>query len=297
MSELNKKRGLGRGFDSLIPVQIVEAEFDVTAEPSDASALREVSVDLIDPNPDQPRKSFEAGQLEELASSIKHHGVIQPLVVTQKNKRYQLVAGERRLRASKLANLKTVPVIIRSFSQQNILEIAIIENLQREDLNPIEKATAYRKLMDQFNLNHKEIGRRVGKDRTTIVNTIRLLNLPIEVKRMVTDGLLTENQARSLLALPEQDKQIELARLAVKRGWTVRQIEEYARAFGGRSGSKEKAEERISLTNDYTYALSEQLGTKVTQAATAKGGKIIIEYYSDEELARIYGALIKDQEA
>lgn len=306
MAESNKKRGLGglgRGFDALIPTQLVEDEFDVTASVdrdsgarTAESALREVSPSLVDPNPHQPRTEFDPVQLEELAASIRVHGILQPLVVTQQGERYELIAGERRLRAAKLAGLKVVPVIVRSFDEQAKLELAIIENLQRAELNPIETATAYRKLMDQFNLTNDQVGQRVGRDRSTVANTMRLLNLPLEVKRAVSSGRLSEGHARVVLSLIEPDKQLELAAMIQERGWTVRQAEEFARGFRGTAGTKAKAEERISSTNNYTRALGDYLGTKVTQTSTAKGGKLVIEYYSDEELERIYQSILKDSD-
>jgi ParB family chromosome partitioning protein len=297
MANTNNKRGLGRGFDALIPTQIVEEEFDVTAVPATTSALREVDPGLVDPNPQQPRTDFDPRQLEELAASIRAHGILQPLVVTQTGERYQLIAGERRLRAAKLAKQTTVPVIVRSYDEQQKLELAIIENLQRADLNPIEAATAYRKLMDQFGLTSEQVGQRVGRDRSTVANTMRLLNLPLEVKRAVSAGTLSEGHARVVLSLSELDKQLELASLIAQHSWTVRQAEEYARGFRGQTGTKAKAEARISATSDYTRALGDYLGTKVTQNATAKGGKLIIEYYSDEELERIYQTIKGSNEA
>src|SRR5476649_1816910 len=186
---VERKRGLGRGFDSLIPTQVIEDEFDITA-PVDASGnrssqdlVREVPPELVDPNPHQPRENFDAKALEALAASIRVHGILQPLVVTKVGARYELIAGERRLRAAKLAGLDGVPVIVRSFDEQEKLELALIENLQREELNPIETATAYRKLIDQFNLGVGELGERIGKDVSTISNTTRLLNLPHDAKR------------------------------------------------------------------------------------------------------------------
>lgn len=290
MADLSKKRGLGRGFDSLIPTQLVEDEFDVTAA-NTTSALREVSPSLVDPNPHQPRTDFAAAKLEELAVSIRIHGILQPLIVTQRGERYELIAGERRLRAAKLAGLSEVPVIVRSFDEQAKLELAIIENLQRAELNPIETATAFRKLMDQFNLTYDQVGQRVGRDRSTVANTMRLLNLPLEVKRAVSEGRISEGHGRVILSVTEPDKQLELAGLIESRNWSVRQAEEYARGFRGKTGTRAKAEQRISQTNSYTEALGAYLGTKVTQVGTAKGGRLVIEYYSDEELERIYQAI------
>lgn len=289
-----EKRGLGRGFDSLIPTQLVEEEFDVTAKADDA--LREVDPGKIDPNPQQPRADFNQAELAELAESLKVHGVLQPLIVTQVGERYQLIAGERRLRAAKLSKLATVPVIVRSYDEQQKLELALIENLQRADLNPIETATAYRKLVDQFNLSGEQLAKRVGKGNSTVVNTMRLLNLPIEVKRLVSEGALSEGHARAILSLTDPSAQQELAELIVARGLTVRQAEEYARAAKDSPQDKAKAEARISGTSPLTQSLGDYLGTKVTQQATAKGGKLIIEYYSDEELERIYQTIRGSQE-
>jgi ParB family chromosome partitioning protein len=300
----DKKRGLGRGFDSLIPTQIVEEEFDITAqvdektgERKSTDTLREVDPNLVDPNPHQPRTSFDQAELEALAASIRIHGILQPMVVTQAGERYELVAGERRLRASKLAGMMTVPVIVRSFDEQQKMELALIENLQRSDLNPIETATAYRKLMDQFGLTHEGIGKQVGKDRSTVANTLRLLNLPLEAKRAVSEGRISEGHARVVLTVAEPEKQVELVDLIEKNNWTVRQAEEFARAFRGTTGTKEKAEARIAQTNDLTRTLGDYLGAKVSQVTTARGGRLIIEYYSDEELDRIYRAIQHDQEA
>lgn len=295
------KRGLGRGFESLIPTQLVEDEFDVTAKVDasgkriSADTMREVSAELVDPNPHQPRKDFNQAELEALSASIRVHGILQPLVVTKSGDRYELIAGERRLRAAKLAGLGEVPVIVRSFDEQQKLELALIENIQRAELNAIETATAFRKLMDQFNLTHEDIGRRVGKDRSTVANTTRLLNLPHEAKLAVIEGRISEGHARVILSLTEHEKQLELLKLIQDRHWTVRQAEEYARGLRGRAGSHDKAAARIAGVNDLTRSLGDFLGTKVTQVTTAKGGKLIIDYYSEEELDRIYRA-IKRQE-
>ncbi len=297
-----KKRGLGRGFDALIPSQI-EEEFDVTAKVDDSGnrssndLLREVSPNIVDPNPHQPRLSFNQGELENLADSIRVHGILQPLVVTQIGMRYELIAGERRLRAAKLVGLPSVPVIVRSFDEQQKLELALIENIQRAELNPIELATAYRKLMDQFGLTYDQMGKRVGgRDRSTIANTVRLLGLPLEAKRAVAEGIITEGLARVILTLAEENNQLELLKLIVDKGWTVRQAEEYARGLRDNAGSHEKAKARIAGVNDLTKSLGDYLGAKVQQITTAKGGKLIIEYYSEEELDRIYRAIKREDE-
>jgi ParB family chromosome partitioning protein len=294
------KRGLGRGFDSLIPTQIVEDEFDVTAEVgadgqrSSGKAVHELDPAVIDPNPHQPRQHFGQEALEALAASIRVHGILQPLVVTKAGSRYELIAGERRLRAAKIAGLDVVPVIVRSFDEQQKLELALIENIQRAELNPIEVATAYRKLVDQFNLSLNDISVRVGRDTSTVSNTMRLLNLPIEAKRALMEEKITEGHARVILSILEPDKRLEMLDLMLKHHWTVRQAEEYARGLRGRRGSHEKAKARIAAINQLTMDLGEILGTKVTQQRTAKGGKLIIEYYSEEELERIYKAIRRE---
>ncbi len=289
-----QKRGLGRGFDSLIPTQIVEAEFDVTAKVAGGDQLREVAPALVDPNPHQPRVSFDQAELEALAASIRIHGILQPLVATQSGDRYELIAGERRLRAAKIAGLKTVPLIVRSFDEQQKLELALLENLQRSDLNAIEVATAYHKLMDQFNMTQDDIARQVGKNVTTVINTLRLLALPIEVKRAVTEGRISEGHARAILGVPDTAKQLELLGLVEKHQWNVRQTEAFARSLKEAGGTKEKAAAKVAATNELTQGLSDYLGVKVSQVATSKGGRIVIEYTSDEELDRIYHSIKRD---
>lgn len=302
-TKIERKRGLGRGFDALIPTQMVEDEFDVTA-PVDASGHRtsgdmvlEVSPELVDPNPHQPRMNFKQDALEALAASIRVHGILQPLVVTRVGTRYELIAGERRLRSAKMAGLDTVPVIVRSFDEQQKLELALIENLQRAELNPIETATAYRKLLDQFNLRLEDLAKRIGRDASTISNTTRLLNLPAIAKHALIDGKIREGHAIAVLSVVEEDKEIqeekriELTEMILRNNWNVRQTEEFARGYKGKTGSKMQAAARIAAVNQLTMDLGDYLGTKVTQMRTAKGGKLVIEYYSEEELERIYKAI------
>ncbi len=298
--KVERKRGLGRGFDSLIPTQMVEDEYDVTApvdesgQRSSADQVREVSPGQIDPNPHQPRTTFDSEALEALAASIRVHGILQPLVVTKAGTRYELIAGERRLRAAKIAGLDAVPVIIRSFDEQEKLELALIENLQRAELNPIEVATAYRKLVDQFNMQITEVARRLSTSQSAVSNTLRLLNLPPEAKHALAEGRIHEGHARVLLSITHKDpateteRRLDLLEKIEKHHWTVRQAEEYARGLKGTFGSAKKAAARIAAVNQLTMDLGDYLGTKVTQVQTAKGGKIVIEYYSQEELGRIY---------
>jgi len=302
-----RKRGLGRGFDSLIPTQIAEDEFDTTAlageggERASGDLVREVDPMLVDPNPHQPRTNFEPEALEALAASIRVHGILQPLVDTKTGSRYELIAGERRLRAAKLAKLDAVPVIIRSFDEQEKLELALIENLQREELNPIETATAYRKLLDEFNLRLEDLAKRIGRDISTISNTTRLLNLPHEAKRALIEARISEGHARVLLSIvgtdkaEEEAKRLELLAFIERNHWTVRQTEEFARGFKGKTGTKEKAAARIAAVNQLTMDLGDYLGAKVTQQRTAKGGRLVIEYYSEEELERIYKAIRREE--
>jgi ParB family chromosome partitioning protein len=287
-------RGLGRGLDSLIPTAGVEAQFDVTAKVDETTGervsdtVRQVAPALVDPNPHQPRSNFDQDALEALAASIRVHGILQPMVVTQKGSRYELIAGERRLRAAKLAGLEVVPVIVRSFDEQEKLELAILENIQREELNPLELATAYRKLTDEFNQSLNDIGRKVGRDKSTISNTMRLLRLPAEAKQALVDKQITEGHARVLLTGEEEtEKMLELLRLIMKNHWSVRQAEEFARGYRGELGSKMRAQARINSVNQLTMSLGDYLGAKVVQQRTAKGGRLVIEYYSDEELDRI----------
>ncbi len=283
-----KDRGLGRGLDSLIPTKI-ESEFDPTSGADDSTRVIEIRVDAILPNPHQPRQVFDEVALKSLASSIKTHGVIQPLVALPlSGGKYQLVAGERRLRAARLAGLKTVPAITRSMAEQQQLEVALIENLQRQDLNPIETATAYRKLVDQFNLTTSEIAGQAGKDQATVINTMRLLGLPLEIKRAIAAGQITEGHGRAILMAPSSAKQLELLELVIKNHWTVRQTENAARGLKSNQATKENAVARQASSNKFTEDLAGYLDTKVSLLPSAKGGRLIIEYTSEEELERLY---------
>lgn len=286
------KRGLGRGFDALIPTDIVEQTFDPTAA-TDSKGARvgeqvvEASPDQVSPNPHQPRQDFNPTALASLASSIKAHGILQPLVVTQVDGGYQLIAGERRLRAAKQAGLTKVPLIVRSYDEQTKLELALIENLQRADLNPMETATAYRKLSDQFNLRLEDMSKRVGRDITTISNTMRLLGLPPDAKRAVSERTISEGHARVILSVPNAAKQAELLKLIMEHSWSVRQAEEFARALKPRGGSTTKGFKRLATTNELTEAIGQRLKAKVTLQNNAKGGRLIIQFDSERDLERI----------
>lgn len=296
-------RGLGRGFDALIPTQI-DVEFDPTAEvvktPEGtdkrvaADEVMQLEVGIVSPNPHQPRLTFDEGALAELAASIKEHGVMQPIVVVESKGEYQLVAGERRLRASKLAGKKTIPAIVRSYSKQQQVELALIENIQREDLNPLETATSYRKLVDEFNMSNDDIAKRVGKDTSTVSNTMRLLNLPLDAKRAVAEGVISEGHGRVILSVKENDKQLELLDLIVKNGWTVRQAEAFARDFKRKTTTVDKVAAKQAARNEVTEAIAGRLKTPVTIQRTAKGGKLLIQFSSDKELERLKKAILGD---
>lgn len=286
-----KPSGLGRGFESLIPTDVLDETFDPTAENEQSSELRYVKRTDVNANPDQPRRHFDEEALHELAASIREHGIIQPLVVTPISGGYQIVAGERRWRAAALAELEKVPVIVRTLSEQHKLELALIENLQRRDLNPLETATAYLKLHTQFNLTYEEIGHRVGgKAVSTISNVLRLLQLPDEAKQALVDGWISEGHARQILALDDERAQAELLQLIVREGWSVRKAEQYV--VGYKRGEKLDAPQESAIKNTrhettFTKRLSERLSLPVVQKSTAKGGQIIISYSSDAELEEL----------
>ncbi len=221
-----KNRGLGRDFGSLIPVDLLDETFDPTAEQDHrVSELRYLKLEDINPDFDQPRKNFDKDELQALAESIREHGVLQPIIVTQGKEGYQIVAGERRYRASKLVGLTKIPAIVRTLSAQNKLELSLIENLQRQDLNPLETATAYLKLRDQFNLSLSQIGERLGLSLAAVSNRLRLLRLPEQVKSLVVDGKLSEGQARNLIGLDQEILDAVLPKI-LKEGWSVRRIEQ-----------------------------------------------------------------------
>ena len=272
--------GLGRGLDSLIPVGDEGG--------NTATGDNNVAVGLIDPNPQQPRSSFEEAPLAELAASIREYGILQPLLVTKSGKeRYQLIAGERRLRAAKLAGLREVPVIIRSIDDQKKLEIAIIENVQRENLSPIEAALSYKRLMEEFTLSQEDVSAKVGKARSTVANSLRLLTLPAEIKQGLIDGKITEGHARSIMAIEGKEAQIDFYHRIISEGFNVRQAE--ARSKGR---SIRVAEDISPEIKDAENNLSQKLGTKVHIQPKGSGGKITIEYYNNEDLDKIYNQII-----
>jgi ParB family chromosome partitioning protein len=273
--------GLGRGLAALIPQR--------AAEPGPT----EVPLQRIKPNPLQPRRRMGEAELEALAASIAEHGVLLPILVTQTLDGYQIVAGERRFRAAQLAGLDRIPVVIRQVADRDQLELALVENLQREDLNPLEEAHAFRQLIDDFGLTQEEVAGRVGRARSTVANTLRLLDLDERVQVLVVEGRLSEGQARAIGGLPP-DQQARVADVAVERDLSTRETEELVRRL--REPRPEKpaaaAKPRDADLERVEEDLRRTLGTKVTLARSRKGGRIIIEYYSDEELGQLYDRLI-----
>lgn len=288
---MSRKTGLGRGFESLIPTDVLDETFDPTASNDQkVSELRHVKTGTLSANSDQPRRIFDDEALAELANSIKEHGIIQPLVVTIIPGGYQIAAGERRWRAAKLIGLETVPVIIRTLSNQHKLEVALIENLQRRDLNPLETATAYLKLQTQFNMTYEEIGQRIGgKAISTISNVMRLLQLPEDAKQALVRGDISEGHARQILALDTPEVKTELLNYIIREGWSVRKAEQYVVGYkkGDQATKTEHAVKSTRSETPLTVALGKRLAMPVIQKTMANGGQVIITYQTDDDLERI----------
>jgi len=278
-----KRSGLGRGLDALIP----QTETPIPQFSADApDGVNEIPVNAISPNPRQPRSIFDAEELAELATSIQQHGVIQPLIITRGEtpNQFILIAGERRLMAAKKAGLETVPAILRDSSEQERLELALIENVQRADLSALETAEAYRQLADEFNLSHGEIAKRVGKSRVSITNTLRLLNLPPSVLEALSAGRISEGHARALLALSSTKAQAAALQTVLEKGLNVRQTEELVRKLSGEKPTQKPKTKPVPEISALEERLRSSLGTKVSLKHGKKGGTITIHYYSDEEL-------------
>jgi len=271
------RSGLGKGLDALIP-----AGSQTTT--TSASGVAQVAVDLIQRNPRQPREKFDINELENLAASIREHGVIQPLIVAPgKNGIYVLIAGERRLQASRKAGLKTVPVVIRNATDQQLLELAIIENVQRADLNAIEEAEAYQNMAKEFKMSHETIAQRVGKSRVAVTNTMRLLDASAAVKQALVDGQISEGHARAILTLSAKAQE-ELLKKIISLDLSVRTTEMLARKYSGQKPATKKKSASSADVNDIEKRLRSNLGTKVALKYSKKGGTVTIYYYSDEEL-------------
>jgi ParB family chromosome partitioning protein len=281
-----KQTGLGRGFGSLIP-----QNFDAGLLVEENERVQKIPVGSLSSNPEQPRTVFDETALGELAASIKQYGIIQPLVVTPAKDGYHIIAGERRWRAAKKAGLKTVPALVRTTQQQEKLELAILENVQRVDLSPLEQSVSIERLHQQFSLTYGEIAKRLGKAETTVHNIVRLLQLPEEARKALQEGAISEGHARQVLALKDMpEAQAELVRLIIQNGWSVRQTERYVSSL--KSGAKEaQVAERVSGDTPETERLSVRFGTKVRIHRTAKGGRVEIVFTSDDQLTTLLNEL------
>ncbi len=281
---MKKRTGLGRGLGSLIPSDPAQ---------SDSTAVLQVSVENITPNPHQPRSIMDEEALRDLSASIKEHGLIQPLIVTGSGPEFTLIAGERRWRAAQLAGLSSVPVIVKETTPQEMLELAIIENIQRSDLNALEEALAYRELMDEFGLTQEEVSKRVGKGRSTVANFVRLLNLPAEAQQAVLDGTVSGAHAREILRLPTPEMQINATRRVVKLDLTRRQT---AILVDNLLAEKKPAPKARKTLPPELLAVQEEfehsLGTRVNIIEGDKGGRVVIHYYNDEDLQAIYDNIV-----
>lgn len=277
-------RGLGRGLSALIPKMVSPK----IVPPSSAVAVPQNQIEHVPPesvasNPHQPRQDFDHDGMEELIASIKLHGIIQPLVVTKAGGGYQLIAGERRLRAAKILQLATVPVLVRDVARQQQLEIALVENIQRQNLNPIEEAVAYQRLLSEFNCTQDELAQRVGKSRSVITNTVRLLTLPDDIQQAIVAGKISAGAARVIAGVPKE-QQTKLFRRALRENWTVRAVEAAARFVHVRRYRRRGTDPQVVA---YQEQLESALGTKVRVKKNGPAGHIAIEFYSEEELAAL----------
>jgi len=284
------KKGLGKGLDSLI---VNKNEGVVAVNPNEDGAPVEVDINKVEPNKQQPRKNFDEDALQELSESVKVHGVLSPLIVQDRDTYYEIIAGERRWRAARMAGLKKVPVIIKHLTEQEIVEIALIENIQREQLNPIEEAFAYKRLIDEFDLKQDEVAERVSKSRTAVTNSMRLLKLDQRVQDMVIEEKLTTGHARAMLAITDMEKQYEFAMRAFDEKMSVRDVEREIKKMLSDKKAPAKEKEKLDPQLTAIYQETEErlksvLGTKVNiNAKDNKSGKLEIEYYSQDELNRI----------
>ena len=295
-----KKKGLGKGLDSLIPdnksmksvtsEKTVESKEDAAAK----SGVQVMKINEVEPNRDQPRKNFDEDALLELSDSIKQFGVLQPLLVRKRKDYYEIIAGERRWRAAKLAGVKEVPVIEKEYTDQEILEIGLIENIQRENLNPIEEAIAFKRLLEEFNLKQDEVAERVSKSRTAVTNSMRLLKLSDKVQQMIIDDMISTGHARALLAIDDPELQYTLANKIFDEKLSVRETEKLVKEIKNPKKPKEKkVMENAFIYQDLEEKMKGVFGTKVSIASKGKGkGKIEIEYYSDDELEHLFDMMM-----
>jgi ParB family chromosome partitioning protein len=274
-----ERRGLGKGLEALIP---------------SAAGVTEVAVESIVPNPRQPRQALDPEALQELADSISEQGLVQPLVVTEAEGGYQLLVGERRWRAAQLAGLEVVPVVVREVTPQQMVELALVENIQREDLNPLETASAYQQLVEEFGMTQQQVAEKVGKNRVTVANTLRLLKLPGQVKNSLLQGQITEGHARALLRLESAQDQLEALHAVVQGDLSVRQAEQMIRRMVEEPRPKSPPRERSTQLKALEDKFRQALGTKVTLARSGKGGRLVVYFYSEEELQAIYDLIVRD---
>lgn len=284
-----KKSSLGTGLSSLIPEKTKRIGGDLVVAANHENEVIKISVDKIVPNPNQPRYFFDGGNLKDLAESIREHGVVQPIIVTKlSDGKYELIAGERRLRASKLIGNKDIPAIVREAGNQEKFELAIIENVQRHDLNPIEEAKAYKRLNEEFGLTQEDISKKLGKNRVTIANTIRLLELPVEIQRGIIEKKITEGHARAILGLDNPEKQRALYELILKEKLTVRDVENKVREITVPSHQRKIQETAVSPEiQDIENRIQQNLGTKVQIRRKGTSGRISIDFFSEEEFDKI----------
>lgn len=276
-----KKPALGKGLGALIP------DIDISTS---EDAVMNIDINEIEPNNEQPRKKFDEEKMQQLANSIKEHGIVQPVIVKREGEFYKLIAGERRWRAARMAGIKSIPAIMREFTDREIMEISLIENIQREDLNPIEEGIAYKKLIDEFGMTQEEISEKIGKSRSAVANILRLINLDERVKNYVIDGILSEGHGRSIIGISSNDLQYEIAKKIIDENLNVRQTEKLVKAV--LNGKKKKRTTKTELfVTDVEERLKSVLGTKVNVSFGRKKGKIEIEYYSYDDLERIMDLL------
>ena len=299
-----KRNGLGKGLDSLIPNKAGKASSEekdtkeVNKEEKSAEIQETgeimVKINEVVPNRDQPRKDFDEDALMELADSIKQFGILQPLIVQKKKNYYEIIAGERRWRAAKLAGLKEVPIIVKEYTNQEIVEISLIENIQRENLNPIEEAMAFKRLLEEFNLKQDEVAERVSKSRTAVTNSMRLLKLSERVQQMIVDDMISTGHARALLAIDDEEQQYMLANKIFDEKLSVRETEKLVKALKNpKKDIKKTKQEHTFVYTNLEEHMKNIIGTKVSVSPKANGkGKIEIEYYSEEELERIYDLIM-----
>ena len=296
-----KRNGLGKGLDSLIPNKTAGKSEKTSSKKSSDDSKKEdktgevmVKINSVEPNREQPRKDFDEDSLVELADSIKQFGILQPLIVQQKKDYYEIIAGERRWRAAKMAGIKEVPVIIKNYTDQEIVEISLIENIQRENLNPIEEAMAFKRLLEEFDLKQDEVAERVSKSRTAVTNSMRLLKLSERVQQMIIDDMISTGHARALLALDDEEQQYQLANRIFDEKLSVRETEKLVKALN----DPKKMVKKEKIEHTFVYENLEErmkgiIGTKVRVNPKANGkGKIEIEYYSEDELERIYDLIM-----